>query len=328
MKKVWMWSADSAGCYTLRMRIPKESIEEGPNREKFNIGAGSLFPEEYKDADVVVGQRVCKDGPSRMWRRFQQEGKRLVFEMDDDLFSVDPSNRKAFETFNDPKIQENLLLNITVSDTVTVSTKPLADVVYKKTGHPDIRVIPNAVPPWLLEYETEGWYSFGFAMSPTHDKDVKIMSRHLKRFLENTPEASCHAIGADYGIDMKLPRKQYRHTPWIKDVYKSFTAADFLIGLAPLAPMVFNRSKSDLRFLQNAAVGIPTIVSDVAAYSTVEHKETGFVVKYDHEWGGALSAMYHDDFMREELAKNAKEYVTKNRTSDNTRPLWEEALSG
>ena len=330
MKRVYLWAADKAGCWTYRMKFPMQSVLSGPNGSEFEIDSDPRIPQDWIDkSEVVVGQRVCKPAPSRLWQRWAKEGsKRLVFEMDDDLWHVDPENTNAYDCFKDPEIRANLVRNIQVSDTVTVSTEPLADVVRKETGHSDVRVIPNAVPEWLLEHEAAVGATTGYMGSPTHHRDIKPVSRHFKRFFESNPGATFHAIGFDYGEFMGIPEKQRRYTPWVPDVENALKTIDYAFGVAPLTASMFARSKSDLKAIEMAALGRPCIVSNTAPYSTIQNGKTGLVVRYEHEWLKSLRAMHEDEAMRVELGANAKEWVRSERTLDKVRSAWEAAYTG
>src|SRR5690348_444374 len=93
------------------------------------VHVNSVLPDEWRDtADVIVGQRVCLPGPSEGWQRMARDGgRKLVFEVDDDLFSTHPTSTIAHGFFSQPDIQANLRANIEVADLVTVTTDALAE---------------------------------------------------------------------------------------------------------------------------------------------------------------------------------------------------------
>lgn len=302
------------------------AVQNGPDADKFDVSADTTIKDYRKlEADTVVGQRVCLDNPTNLWQLWAKKGNvKLVYELDDYLFAVHRSNSKAWSTFNKSNIRENILRNIQVSHVVTVSTESLAEKVYQDTGHPDIRVVPNAVEPWVLDHEPTINYTFGAAVSPTHHDDYEPLRRHLKRFLDNNPEASAHFIGYDYGSHLGLADGQSYHTSWIKDPREAITTMDYSFGICPLVPSMFNRCKSSIKFLELAALGIPSIVSDIKAYDEVQHEVTGLKVKYDHEWNKTIRKMYEDPELRHSLGKAAKEYA-RTRTTEQTRELWQDA---
>jgi len=82
------------------------------------------------------------------------------------------------------------------------------------------------------------------------------------------------------------------------------------VMVAPLQAHVFNRSKSPLRVLEAAMLGIPVVASDYGPYADfVQHGTTGLLVRADHEWGKHLRALVEDAAMREEMGANARAHA-------------------
>src|SRR3546814_8283247 len=111
----------------------------------------------------------------------------------------------------------------------------------------------------------------------------------------------------DYGSWMKLPRDQCAFTKWVPTPEEFFRSIDYAVGVAPLSDTTFNRSKSDIKFLELAALGIPTIASDVAPYRSIRHGETGLLVKEDHMWSRWLKASVDEPEGFAEMGRVAKE---------------------
>lgn len=320
--RIWGWAADASGCQAYRIRFPFDAIKE--LRPDIVTGFGTVIPEAAKhSADIVVGQRVSNPGPSTLWQRWAKEGqKRLVFELDDDLWNVDPANEKAYYFFANPKIRANLKANIQCAHVVTVSTPELAEEVFKQTGHRNIHVIPNAVPAWLLDHKPERNHHVGWGGSPTHHGDFGLLRQGMKKFLHHNPSVTFHTIGMDYAEWMKLPPKQCHHTKWVPTPEDFFRTIDYKVGVAPLADTHFNRSKSDIKFLELAALGIPTIASDVAPYRSIQDAHTGVLIKHEHEWGRVLRATLDDPDFFAEMGVVARDYVRAYRTTSHTAPMW------
>lgn len=331
---VWGWAADSAGCQTYRIRWVADAI----NRlygDEINYRFGTIAkPDDREWADVIIGQRVVLPGPTMFWQDWAKEGnKKLILEFDDDLFTVTEDNTRASRIFNKGQVRDRLKQNVLAADLVTVSTEPLKVAINRETGYPldQILVIPNAVDPGVLENpldrdQMDGAPTLGWLASPTHGPDSKLVSRHLKRFLENNPDARFHTIGADYGKQMGLNPDQVIHTTWTRPPEAAFRKIDYRVGIAPLVGSAFNRSKSDCKFLEMGARKVAPLVSDVMSYSSVIHGETGYKVRYEHEWGRSLRTLCADDAMQRELAENAHDYVKNHRTTNHTAPLWRAAI--
>lgn len=312
---VFGWLADRTGCGTIRVMQPLDTLAEASGR---TVAYDEKLKTKGFMPKVLVGQRVCKDGPTNLWQYIAStEGRpKLVYEMDDDLWNVDASNPAAFQWFingfdritgKNHNVQENIAANIYVADRVTVTTEALAELVRK--WNDNVVVVPNYLPEWMLTWErprnerlTVGWMG-----SATHSMDWAQASGSVSQFLRRNPEVGFHLMGGDYNKDLKLDPAQAKFTPWIDGVENVWRAIDFDIALAPLRPHVFNQSKSNLKALEAAALGIPIIASDCGPYPEfVEHGTTGFLVKRDHEWAKYLRALVNDEDMRKEMGTAAK----------------------
>lgn len=313
---VFGWLADYTGCGTIRIMQPLDALAS-------EAGISTLHHERIQTKGfmpkVLIGQRVCKEGPSALWQHVagNEVRPKLVFEVDDDLWNIDPSNVSAYEWFvngydrkNDQycDVTGNLAKNIAVADRVTVTTQALADIVSQWNAN--VAIVPNYMPKWVLEWErpkrdrlTVGWMG-----SSTHSMDWAEADNHVKKFMLRNPDVQFHLIGGSYGEKFQLHPGQLVETGWVDGVENVWKAIDFDIALAPLRPHLFNRSKSNLKALEAAALGIPIIASDVGPYPDfVEHGVTGFLVKRDHEWGKYLNLLVNDDELRLKMGAAARE---------------------
>lgn len=339
--KVFGWAADEGGCYYYRIKKPLDALGKlghdishsmtFPNFEGMRIDDRRLpaFAEQAaSDYTAIVGQRVSNAGSSLFWQALADKGAFQVFEIDDDLLNVDYRNRQAHTFYGRRDVRDRFIANIRAASRVTVSTEPLAEVMREYNS--DVRVCPNSIPDWLLTHTPRRYRSrvtIGWCGSPTHEMDFAEIRDPLRQFMNRNRGVEFHCIGSDYASWMKLPAAQCRFTPWIPDVEDCFRAYDFDIGIAPLRAHKFNRSKSHIKVLECAALGIPVVASDVYPYTNfVRHGETGFLVKRDHEWGRYLRALIEDDELRNEMGAKAREHAA-NWTISKWAPIWEEALT-
>jgi len=119
-----------------------------------------------------------------------------------------------------------------------------------------------------------------------------------------------HVMGDVFKPMACWDRTQIRHHKWIASVAGYYRAIDFDIGLAPLQPHVFSRSKSNLRLIEMAALGTPVLASDFGPYADPSFPgERGFLVKTDHEWGTYLHSLASDPDMRDRMGRNARQWA-------------------
>lgn len=331
------WQADTTGCGTLRIRMPFQALRE----KGYHVGhSGLLFRNESDMPKTLLGQRLCKDGPAKMWFTIavRKERPRMVYELDDDLWNVDPSSRTAYEwflqgydrdtnTYHD--VPGNLRRGIAVADAVTCTTEPLAELLRKFNSN--VHVVPNYLPKWVLDWErprTER-LSIGWMGSGTHNMDWDFCGPHIRRFMERNPSIQFRVIGTDDPRQIGFKDNgQVVCNRWFDKVEDCWRAIDFDIAVIPLRPHVFNNSKSHLKFLEFASLGIPTVAADCGPYSNaIKHGETGFLVKHDYEWGKYLRMLVNDEDMRNEIGRNAKEWARAH-TLEGNIDKWERVLFG
>lgn len=331
--KIFGWAADTAGCGHYRLELPLREL----TRHGHDAKVSQRLDWWAHNADVIIGQRICQVGSTEEWQRIAKRPNRprLVFEVDDDLLTVDHTSRTAFAWFNQPEVRDRLITNARVADVVTVSTEPLAEVMSE--FNPDVRVVPNMIPAEILTLpdarRTDGILTLGWAGSSTHLMDFDDPANELVRFVKRNNGSDgrvpveYHAIGGVFRSMHGLPVAQTRIDQWFDNVAEYYRAIDFHIGIAPLRPHVFNRSKSDVKFLEYAARRAVFVGSDVGPYArTVQHGVTGLLIRTTHEWPRHLRALANDPAMRDELTSNAHAYAAT-RTIEDNWGLWEKALS-
>lgn len=349
--RIAFWAADRDGCGYYRGVLPMTALANRGHACYF----GEQLPDEVfaGDVDVLVAQRTCEPRPSALFQQFAREGRfKTVYELDDDLLSVDPSNKQAWAFYSkgvarhdhydlagnrtttaywDDGRRDRIIENIRVADVVTVSTDPLAEVVSQ--WNRNVRVLPNQIPGWLLNHERaqdDRLITIGWRGGHSHARDFGELAGPLKRFLAvpgNRDTVELHLMGADYG-DRVRPSKRFgnvRHTGWVDGVDAFLRAVDFDMAVIPLRPSPFNDSKSDLALLEMSALGIPAITSDTGPYAAC-HGGPNIACSTPAQWSAALVALTEDVEYRTHVGKLAHEWAAT-RTIERNAHLWEEAYS-
>ncbi|CAO5150815.1 conserved hypothetical protein [Frankia sp. AiPs1] len=323
--KIFGWAADEQGCGYYRISQPMAALRALGHETH----TSTVLTAEWADADVIVGQRVCNPGPSTTWQRLAADGRRLVFEVDDDLTRIEPGyNPAGHRTFGQPEARRRIRANMAAAAMATVTTEPLARAIREHAA--DVRVIPNMIPAALLDHArprrerlTVGWAGGGVGV---HELGIREIAAPLRQFLARTPEADVHLMGSDYRPELRVPTARLRYTPWIESVPGYHRSVDFDVGLAPLRPHLFNQSKSDIRILELAALGIPVIASGYGPYAeAVQHGVTGYLCRQPHEWVRALTTLAHDQDLRAEMGAAARTWAASRTIEDNIH-IWEEVL--
>jgi glycosyltransferase involved in cell wall biosynthesis len=292
---------DGHACGWYRIRLPFAQLQRAGHKVDVNHG----WHDRCEDYRIIVGQRVGKPEALPIWRRLAARHK-LVYETDDDVFTIDPSNAMAYLTHS-PEVIDAVEFAASAAHLVTVSTEPLAEVMRRYNDN--VVVLPNHIEAGLLEVERprRDRVTVGWAGGDSHYRDFDSIAPQLRRFLERNPHVDFHNIGTSYLRAFKLPG---RHTDWHADIWGYYRSIDFDIGIAPLADTPFNRSKSAVKALEYAALGIPVIASNTDPYRPfVVDGVTGWLVRHEHEWGKRLHELCSDAAMREEMGAAAKKHA-------------------
>ncbi len=308
---------DQSGCGEYRVKMPLRALEQQGHEIKLQLGGTGEAAQGYQ---IVIGQRMDKHDALPIWRRLKATS-RLVYEIDDDVFSVDTVNWMAHRVYSKPLPQDAVIHAAEVADLVTVTTEPLAEVM--RQYNRNVVVLPNHVPTGILELERPRREKLvvGWAGGASHAADIAMIAPQVRRLLDRTP-AELHLIGTDYSETFRRPA---RFTKWDPDLMNYYRNVDFDIGLCPLTGTKFDASKSHIKALECAALGIPVIASDVEAYREfVIDGVTGFLVKHEHEWFKRLSELAGDAELRESMGTKARE-LAANWSIDRGWKLWEHA---
>lgn len=320
---VFGWMADRSGCGYYRIELP---VAEYIRRGNPGFYSTELDPETRERADVIIGQRIVGGPPSQAWQKWCDKADHFcVFEIDDDLFNIDKSNI-AHRSFT-PEYLANLRRNIEVAHAVTVTTDALANRL--ACLNDNIHVVPNRIPEWLtrLERTRADELTIGWAGSTSHVMDWDYAVEPIGRFLKRNSSIMFHAVGGVFPSMLAWPRQQMRSTRWMHTIADYYAALDFDIGVIPLRPHIFNQSKSNVKALEYAALGIPVVASNTGPYETsVYPGKTGYLVDYDHQWSQFLRNLANDRKLRAKMSYEAREWA-KGHTVEGNLESWLAAWS-
>jgi glycosyltransferase involved in cell wall biosynthesis len=293
---------DNSACGYYRITLPFDYL----THLGWDVQTACGWDERARDYRVIVGQRIGKTDALPIWRRLMLK-HRLVYETDDDFFSIDPTNLRAMVEHS-PAVLDATEQALAVSHAVTVTSEPLAEVA--RQHNQNVVIVPNHIDGRLLDVDRprRDRVTVGWAGGDSHLRDWQLLAPHLKRFLKKNPQIELHIIGSNFARVFDLPA---RVTGW-QDIWPYYRSIDFDIGLAPLADTRFNQSKSAIKALEYGALGTPVIASAVGPYAEyVLDGVTGFLVKADHEWGRYLRLLTSDHGLRAEMGAKAKEQAAE-----------------
>ncbi len=324
-------------CSYIRVLLP---LSHPVNSPAFQLSWGV----HYEPADVVIVERYWKPvnpwSPELLLKRLRADGGCMIYAIDDNLLDLSPDRLGWVPT---PEDLATVQYFAREADGVIVATKRLAERLAPISER--VHVVPNALDERLFVRRPSEWAAptterkvLGYMGTITHDADLTIISQALRKVLERHPgDLEFQLIGgcSDSAFLNSLDGLPVR----VLDVGENARYPQFVrwmtenvhwdVAIAPLEETSFTLCKSDIKFLDYSALGVPGIYSHVPAYQdTVRHLENGYLVKNDADaWVEAIEQLLADDSLRLRLARNAEEYVRSNRMLKQNARRWRDALT-
>jgi hypothetical protein len=267
------------------------------------------------DADVLILNNICDADLLPVIRDRRVRRKVTVYELCDDLEAIPPTSRMwAFYS------QSNNLLLIKrlahYCDALQFSSPELRS----KYGYLNRTccVFPNHVlvtPPERTQKSGEK-VVVGWGGSVGHLDDMAKISDRLIGWIMLRDNVQLYLMCADpiWELFEALPegRKRRFATGSLDDYYHFVSHLD--IGIAPLEDTPFNRSRSDIKFLEYAVHGAVPVVQASGPYLlSVKQGRTGFLFNTPDELISALDSLVSDASARTSVSASAREYVLQER---------------
>jgi len=276
---------------------------------------------DLNDLNILICQRQFRlDMLDAIIREKKKRGFKLIYEIDDDITCIPKWNPAS--DFWLPR-RQNVFKWMEASDAVFLSTEPLKEA-YK--GHyKRAFVLPNCIEPEIMPSsrpKNNRRPVIGWAGSTTHRKDLEIVVEPLKKILRQTD-----AILKTFGSEIPgVPQIAFNTFVPFEINYAILASLDFDIGLAPLdSKTKFNRSKSDLKWLEYSWLETVTVASEVEPFTSINDWEDGCLV-LDDEWFDVILDLLENRSSRERMAQNAKKRIIEERNLATGYKLWENAF--
>ncbi len=281
--------------------------------------------------DIVVLHRVPWGGPGEAFAAAAWKiGARVIYSADDLVFDLEHAFHTGMLFPDDPlryrhskREAEANLATLKNADGHLFSTKFLAagrGVVIRNFLGNDLCAISHSAyerREAFQQYRQDDRVTLGYLSgSPTHDADLADIAEPLAATLERFSNARLLVVGT---VALPGPLRRFeesgrvRRHPYVRWRELPGIIAQVDINLAPLdLTRIFNHAKSEIKFLEAAAVGVPTIAARSAALM-----ETGgaLLCGTDAEWGEALTSWLSEPGKREEAGQAALAALEKHQAS-------------
>ena len=225
----------------------------------------------FKSFDTIIFQKIQNieglDFLKKCMRRHPSVD--VILEIDDSIGEVSGSNPHNFT--NQHSIAAE---HACISHAIIASTKYLANSIKKIVGDDKpIHISPNCINHKIWKSKgilnDTGEIRIGYVGGYSHDEDLLVSYKAMIEIFKKRKDIKFVIRYGGYKPEYMEDHDQidFKQVAWHPSIYdKKLEEMKIDIGLAPLRDTEFNRCKSNIKCLEWAALGIPTICSDVEPY--------------------------------------------------------------
>jgi len=286
--------ADYSGCGHWRILWPEAIINARGDGMSQSTTAMVTTPSWYQNVKAVKVQRQASTSQKEFIKFLKEVQKqydfKIMYEVDDVVFSeCIPDYNKFKFAFDKEEIRQNCIDIINMVDEVTVTCDFMKKLYIEKTGQKNITTIPNFVPNFWMGHafnrrKIERAYNYNkkkprilYTGSGAHyDVDNRTGGKDdmykVRDFIRKTVNKYQWVfVGAFPPQLADLVRNgKIEFYPWQNLLnYPNFIAnLDAQMMIAPLLPNDFNKSKSDIKFIESCILGIPCLCQGIETYSS------------------------------------------------------------
>ena len=157
-----------------------------------------------------------------------------------------------------------------------------------------------------------------FSGNITHDQDFELILPAITKLMESYANVRLCLAG-----EITLPEKlkQYEERVVINKLVNWEKLPELIasvdINIAPLVDTLFNRAKSENKWVEAALVRVPTVASDTGAFARmIQDGKTGILCENtESAWFVGMESLVKDINYRKQIAQNAYQYVIENCTT-------------
>ena len=319
------------------------------NNHTDDISAGYFFLYDLQSIDnlvdhldVLVLVRVRYDNyVDRLVRQARIKGIPVLYDLDDNIFDVEAtpllvsSLQQGLSRYGRiekwvgvvGRIRESLELVDGIITTTTFLQGQLTD-----TFDLPVWVVPNFLNHEQWDYSESlrvehlqpaddapiiGYFSG----SASHNRDYQIAADGLRAVLEHYPQARLRIAGyLDVPGSLAEFSSRIDRLPFMDFLGLQRAIAEVTLNLSPIQHNVFAHSKSELKYFEAAAVGVPTVASPAPVFTdTITHGDNGYLADAA-QWPEVLLGALAERSGRADVASRALEHVEQDYTAHAVAP--------
>jgi glycosyltransferase involved in cell wall biosynthesis len=291
------------------------------------LGARPPKIDELFDYDVIIIQQPRGVQWMKFIRELQDAGVTVLYEIDDYVQSARKIKSHELTDIFDAEFVGQMEMAMRVTDGIVCSTDYLARR-YRRFNdrtwacYNGIDLNRYAWPTPAREGVTIGW-----AGGVGHKASLARWEPAVREVLRKRDEARFMSVGYGAAVDYLEEFGPQRAVGLPSGKIEVYPAAMkmFDIAIAPSSESNLFKGKSDLRWLEASALGIP-LVAHPETYPGIDDGVTGVHARTPQEVEAALLDLVDDREKREHIGAQAYAYIAENRRIEVAAERWRHVL--
>lgn len=324
-------------CPFIRLHTPFKELSKSKDYHFFVYGKELMAKLDLDRAinskifDIIVIQRINPFG-NEILRKAVKHGIKIIYETDDDLLDVNIKNPSYIHIHENLDTTQQIIAN---SNQIVVSTEELANrFIQRGLGNVEIirnYYLNNILPIKSFTADNTNKIKIGYFGTVTHDDDLELIHNVIlilkDRYKNKNIDIDFEIIGISANNQQDwLKVKKLPYYPMSMESFMAWLSnnIDWDIGIVPLVYNEFNKCKSELKYIEFAALGIPVVASDVDNYKVaIEDGVNGFLANNEQEWVNKISLLIENPMLRNGLVNNARDNILKNYSLSSRVKQWD-----
>lgn len=290
--------ADFSGCGFWRLIWPEHLLNANQRMILHGSTVMCYDPNYFRMCKTVRVQRQATPHQLR-FIKFLREisdkvGFKIIYEIDDICFAEDiPEYNKFKPAFTDPSIRKTAQEIMEMCDEISVTCDFMKDYYSSKTSNKNVTVIPNFPPKWWM-----GRFYNEKRISESYDANIKkprilyagsgahfdVENRvnqnddfaHVLDVIAKTKDKYQWVFLGAYPLSLHplVRNGTFEFHPWqtLYNYPEKIYNLNVNMMVAPLQDSIFNRAKSDLKYIEACCYGLPIACQDMVTYANAPFK--------------------------------------------------------
>lgn len=278
----------------------------------------------FDDYDCIIIQQCRGTKWHKLIRKLQSEGRTVLYEVDDFLHGVRKQEHHDYAKHFTKHFLRDVELCMRACDGLICSTEYLARRYRAFNKH--VWVAQNGIDltRYRLTRLDRQTCTIGWAGATGHLGTLAEWLGAVATIMDTHPHTSFITVGQPYVAEPFTERygpERALGVPFTQIENYPAAMSLFDIALAPAGNTAWYKAKSDLRWLEASALGIP-VIANPDVYPDIEDGVTGFHAETPDDVLELLFELVDDRQLRNDVGEAGRRYVEANRDISKTCIRW------